>query len=272
MFEPIRMPRKNNNSLVGMAAVGAFIALLLVGVFGSSAPADEIYFKSGYSVTAVIVRETETSLRFKTEMGLSTVSMEKVDFIDKASEEENQSLRKKWREKETRLQEQLEAKREAQRKFVAEQLSKGLVKYEGEWMTPEKRQEILNLQKRAREHRMRFEEEQREKSLVKFGHIWVTRNVEEELLELDEDIQKLDEELRHQTAMRDSLREAMLGIPLEEAENYGRRIEEVGESISENTKKLNKLFRKADDIEAISVRYETPEEFIEALPPEGEFR
>jgi hypothetical protein len=266
------MSRKSNDSLMGATAVGAFIALLLVGVFDSSAPADEIYFKSGYSITAVVLRETETSLRFRTEMGLSTVSREKIDFIDKASDEENQSLRKKWREKEIRLQEQLEAKREAERRFEAEQLSKGLIEYEGEWMTPKKRQEILTLQKRAREHLMQFEEKQRERGLVRFEHIWITPEMEEELLTINEDIQSLDEELERQTMMRDSLRETMLGIPFEEIENHSKRIEEVAESIDESAKKLNKLFKKVDDIEAVGVIYETPEEFMEALPPEGEFR
>ncbi len=272
MFGQIEMTRKSDGSFVGAAAAIAFIALLIVGVFDSRAAADEIYFKSGYSVTAVVVRETETSLRFKAEMGLTTVSKETIDFIDKAPEEENRSLRKKWREKETRLKEQLETRRNAQRKFRAEQLSKGLVKYEGEWMTSEKRQEALTLQKRAREHRMQFEDEQQERGLVKFEHIWVTPKVEEQLLEIDEAIRELDEELRHQTAMRDSLRKAMLGMPLEEVEGYIKRIKETGESIIENTRKLNRLYSRADDIEAIGVKYETPEEFIGALPPEREFR
>ena len=266
------MARRSDRSFAGSAVAGVFIALLLAGALDSSAAADEIYFKSGYSVTAVVVRETETNIRFKTEMGLSTISMEKIDFVDKAPDEENQSLRKKWREEEVLLEERLEVRRNAQRKFEAEQLSKGLIKYEGEWMTPEKRQEALILQRRTRESLIQFEDEQMQKGLVKFEHIWVTPRIEEELLAMNEAVRELDDELRLLASRRNSLREAMLGVPIEEAEDYSKRIEEVSESIDENSRKLKTLYRRADDIEAIGVKYEPPEEFKGILPAEGEFR
>lgn len=246
-------------------------ALALVGVCGLPASADEIYFRNGYSVTAVVIRDTEKSLRFKTEMGLSTISKEKIDFVDQAASEENRALLKKWREKELRLEEQLEARREAQKKFGEEQRSKGLVKFEDEWMTPERQQEIVNLKRRADEHQMQFEDEQRARGLVKFEHIWVTPKIGDELLEMSTAIDRLNEDLKGQAVQVDSLRAAMLVGTLEDADDYSKRIDKVSESIAENNKKLSKLYDRADDIEAISVKYEVPEEFIRVLPPEGEF-
>ncbi len=252
-------------------SVAALAALVIVGACGSRASADEIYFKSGRSITVVVIRDTEKNLRFKTEMGLSTISKEKIDFVDRADSEENRALLKKWRKKELRLQEQLEARREAQKKLEAEQRSKGLVKFEGEWMTPERRQEVINLRRRAGEHQMRFEDEQRAKGLVKFEHIWVTRKIEAELLEMSAAIDRLHEDLKRQAAQVDSLRAAMLVSTLEDAEDYSKRIDKISESIAENNKELGKLYSRADGIEAIGVKYEVPEEFIGALPPEEEF-
>ena len=208
-------------------------------------------------------------------MGLSTISKEKIDFIDKAPDEENQSLRKKWRKEEVVQQERLEAKRSALRKFEAEQLSKGLIKYEGEWMTPEKRQEALTLRRRSRENIMQFEDDQRQKGFVRFEHIWVTPKLGDELLAMGKTIQELDGELRLQSARRDSLRNTMLKIPITDTESYDKRIEEIekiSESINKNSRKLEELYRRADDIEAIAVKYDPPEEFRGILPAEGEFR
>lgn len=252
--------------------VGAVLTMALAGASVSPVKADEIYFKSGYSETAVVIREDKASVRFRTEMGLFTISKEKIDFVDEAAEEENRTLLKTWRDKERRLEEQLEAKREAQRKFEAEQFAKGLIKFEGEWMTPQQRQEALNLRRRARDHRLKFEQEQRERGLVKFQHIWVTPKTEEELLEMEAEIKKLSEELENQNKMVESLRSAMLNInSIEEAEQFSERIEEATESITLNTRKLDRLFKRADEIESLSVQYEAPEEFVGVFPSEEEF-
>ena len=253
-------------------SAAAGLALLVAGVLGPPVAADEIYFKSGYSETAVVIRETEGSLRFKTEIGLSTISMERIDFIEKATQEENQALLKKWREKELRLKEELEKRRKAEKEFEDRQIAKGLIKFEGEWMTPEKRKEILDLRKRARRHRRRFEAEQEAKGLVRFHHIWATPELADELSGMEQEIHRMHEELTTQKRTVESLRSAMLAISsINEADQFSERIEEVNESIAENTEKLNKLLKRADEIEAESVTYVTPEEFVDAVESEEEY-
>jgi hypothetical protein len=250
----------------------AALVLLFVGSASSHLLADEIYFTSGYSQTGVVIRETETYLRFKTEMGLVTISQEKINFVEKASDEENQAMLKKWREKVLREEEQLDAKREAEREYEIQQIKKGLVNFEDEWMTPERRQEILSLRKEARAHRTQFERRQIEKGLAKFQHIWVTPVVEQQLIEMEEEIEALVEQIEGDKVTVESFRSAMLNVPsFTEAEELGKKIEEINEKIEKNTKKLNLLFKKADDIAAVSVKYTIPDKYMDVLPPEEAF-
>ena len=70
----------------------------------------------------------------------------------------------------------------------------------------------------------------------------------------------------------ESFRSAMLNAPsLSEAEEFGKRAEEINKTIEKSAKKLNLLFKKADDIEAVSVKYKIPDKYIDALPPEELF-
>jgi hypothetical protein len=245
------------------------VALLLVGSTGQQAGADEIYFTSGYSETGVVVSETETAVRFKTKMGLVTVSRQKVSFVEKASDEENQAMLKKWRQKALLQEEQLEAKREAERRFEIEQSKKGLVKFEDEWMSPERRQEILRQRKLARAHRKQFENRQIESGLVKFQHIWVTPAVERQLLEIEEEIESLVEQIEDDREKVEAYRNAMLNVgSLVEAEEFGKKAEVLNDTISKKEKELELLFKRADKIETASVQYKTPERFLEFLPPD----
>lgn len=234
--------------------------------FASPGSTDELYFKSGYSQTAVIIRETDTSITFKSEMGMSTIPKEKLDFIEEATKEENRELLKKWREKELRRQEEQEARREANRAFRKEQKAKGLVEFEGEWMTPEEKKDILKLRERALEHFHQFEEEQKAKGLVRFQHIWVTAERAEELREMESQILRLSIELKDLKETRDALRSAMSkATTIDEADRFSERIEETSDAVDDVSEKLSKLFEKADEIEATSVRYVAPEEFQDAF-------
>lgn len=242
---------------------------LILFIFASPSFADEIYFTSGYSQTGVVTRETDDSISFRTDMGMSTVSKRKIEFIEKAAPEENRLLLKKWREKNQQRKAEVEARREAERKFEQEQIAKGLLKFEGTWMTPAQKQEILDLRKRALEHRRQFEADQRATGLVQFEHIWVTPELAEELTEMEPDIHRLNDEILDQEELVDSFRSAMLNVAsIEEAENFSKRIEETVESINENLEKLNKLLKRADQIEAMGVTYEMPEEFLDAFATE----
>jgi hypothetical protein len=260
MFKHIKKSLRWTVCILAVAAI--FMAL-------HDARADDIYFKTGYSERGVVMRETETSIRFKTDMGMITISREKVDFIDKASAEENKTLLRKWRQEELRKEQQLADRREARKKFKADHIAKGHVKFEGEWMTPERRLEILGLRKKAAEHQEQFEQTQRKKGLVRFQHIWVTPSTRDELYEMGAEIRKLSDELENQALLVDSLRSAVAKAPsFDDAEQFTKRISEATDTMAGLSDRLNRLFERADEIEAASIRYEMPERFRKAFPTE----
>jgi hypothetical protein len=245
------------------------LALLFSFLFISTTFADEIFFKSGYSQTGVVVRETDEKIRFRTEMGLSTISREKIEFVEKATPKENRLMLKKWRDKELKRKAESEARREADRKFEEEQRAKGLLEFEGQWMPPSQKQEILHLRKSAHNHRSTFEAKQEAKGLVQFEHIWVTQKLADELSEMEPEINRLHDDISAQEEKLDSFRSAMLNTSsLEEIENFSTRIEETTKSITDNIEKLNKLLKRADEIEATGVTYKIPEKFLDVLGTE----
>ncbi len=138
-------------------------------------------------------------------------------------------------------------------------------------MTPEEKQTIVDLRKQAREHRRRFEAEQEARDLVQFQHVWVTPEQAEELREMEPKIYNLSDEITEQRKTVNALRSAMLKVSsLEEAEKISARIEDIKQSIDDNVARLGLLLDRADEIEATSVRYVTPEQFRDALAPETE--
>jgi hypothetical protein len=231
--------------------------------------ADEIYFTSGYSQTGVVIRETDDSVRFRTGVGMSTISKDKISFIDKAAPEENRQLLRKWEEERRKKKGAAEARREAQREFEQEQIAKGLVRFAGKWMTPGQKQELIALRKEAREHYRKFEARQRAKGLVQFQHIWVTPDLARELTQMEPKIIRLNESIMEAEYLMDSYRTAMLTVSsVEEAQEFSERIQEIIKTRDENIIKLNSLLDRADAIEAMSVTYTMPEKYREAFPDE----
>jgi hypothetical protein len=232
----------------------------------TAASADEIYFKSGYSHTGVIVRETKDSISFKTEMGMSTINREKIDFIEKATPEENQQLLKKWRDQERKLEAAKEARIDAERKFEQEQLAKGNVKFEGKWMTPQEKEHVLDLRTKAREDRRKFEQEQKAKGLVPFQYLWVTPEQAQELRQMEPKIYSLSDDIMTWRKTIDSLRAGLTKVAtLEEANKYSERIEDLNKKIEDSNNKLGELLKRADEIEAAGVRYVMPEEYRKVM-------
>ncbi|MBI5116346.1 hypothetical protein HZA56_07710 [Candidatus Poribacteria bacterium] len=263
-----RLERKYSGRLACHILIMTALVALLAAAGSSPLDADEIYFKSGYSRTAVVLSETDAMIKFKTEMGISTISREKVDFVEKATPQENQLLLRKWREKELKEEEAREAKREAERRFDEAQRAKGLIQFEEKWMTPKERDEILDIRSRAKEHRRRFEAEQQAKGLVTFQNIWVTPEQASELRRMEPEIYRLYDQIATQRKTLGALRSAMLNVAsVEEAEKFSKRIEEIDNSVAENSDKLGKLLDRADEISAMGVRYVPPEEFRGAFAP-----
>jgi len=247
------------------------LAILLSFIFTSAAFADEIYFTSGYAETGVIVRETDDNVRFRTEMGMSSVSKEKISFIEKATPEENQLLMKEWRGKRAKRKAEAEAQKEAEHKFEQEQIAKGLLKFEEKWMSPAQKEKLLDTRKRALEHRRKFDAEQKDKGLIQFEHIWVTPELADELKRMEPEIYQLHDEISETEELIESLRSAMLNVSsIEGAEEFSTRIEETSELIDKKTRMLDKLLKRADEIQKMSATYEMPEEFLNAFPPEEE--
>lgn len=256
-----------NHSLIWFLPA-LMLGLLIQFAVSTDVSADEIYFKSGYSHTGVIIRETENAITIKTEMGMMTVDRDNIDFVEKASKEENQVLLRKWREKEQQLKEAQQAKRAEEKKFEESQLAKGFVKFEDKWLTPEEKARILDLRARAVEHRRQFEAEQQAKGLVRFQYLWVTPERAKELRQMEVEISRLYDDITTRKRMVESLRAAMATTStIEEADKFSQRIENVNKGISEKTEQLGKLLDRADAIEAESVRYVMPEEFREVMTP-----
>ena len=247
------------------------MVILLLAMPNTPLWADEIYFSSGYSRTAVVIRQTDSTITLKTEMGISTLSRDKVDFVEKATDEENQLLLRKWRRKDLELKEARETQRAAKQRFEEAQRAKGLIRFEGNWMLPEEKQEILELRKRAKEHRREFEAQQRASGLVQFQTIWVTPEQADKLREMEPEIYRLYDDIVTQRKTVGALRSAMTNVSnLDEADRFSKRIDGLNATITEDTTELDRLLDEVDEIEATSVQYEMPEEFLGAFGPDTE--
>ena len=140
--------------------------------------------------------------------------------------------------------------------------------FENEWITPGRKQEILDLREQAREHRRQFEAQQREKGMVQFEYLWVTPEHAEELRNMEQEINELHDEIARERQIRAGLVTTITGVSgLEEADQISKRIDELTKSIKDmEVRRLGDLIERADEIEASSVRYVMPEKFREAFP------
>lgn len=121
--------------IIIVALAGVFVTLLLNPI---GAPADVIHLKKGGKVKGVVINESEESVEIKSNLGTIVLSRGAISRIVKATEEENKAFESQWRKEKKEKDE--EADRNVQ--FEKEQRAKGLVKYKGTWVTPEKLAEI----------------------------------------------------------------------------------------------------------------------------------
>ncbi|MCX6338342.1 MAG: hypothetical protein NTX71_00290 [Candidatus Aureabacteria bacterium] len=117
---------------------GAAIALAC-GLFVTvHAWGDTVLLKKGGHITGVISSESETSIAIKSSMGTIVLSRGAIAKIERATAEVNRALESQWEQERSQEEKKLnEAKR-----VEEEQRAKGLVKYQGTWITAEKAYEI----------------------------------------------------------------------------------------------------------------------------------
>lgn len=116
-----------------------FIVICILSLFLKNLFADSIYLKSGNKVTGIIVKETDSSVDIKINIGaVVTFSRNDIERIEKDIDVEHSKIEESW---------ELE---KAQRKVRAESgdmrdeegPKDGLVEYKGEWITPEEKERL----------------------------------------------------------------------------------------------------------------------------------
>lgn len=120
---------------------GVISMLLVLALCGSAVFADTIHLKNGNKVSGIITKESEDSVEIKINIGaVVAFSKEDIDRVEKESDGERSKIEEDW-EAERAQREEIVAQ-EADESFKEEQSEKGLVEYEGEWVTPEEKERL----------------------------------------------------------------------------------------------------------------------------------
>ena len=201
-----------------LIAVPAAASCLLASA--GLAPADTIYLKKGGRLKGVIVSESEGSVEIKSKLGTITLSRGAIARIEKAPENENKALEKRWvREKEER-----EEKAMRERRFEEEQRAKGLVLYRGAWVPAEKVIEAEKGSKKKLETESQELEEQRRE----------LDNLEKRLREMEARLERKESELNFREQQL-SIREQNL---LLQQQNLQRQAEQIAREKEERPPKI----------------------------------
>ena len=95
--------------------------------------ADTIHLKNGNKVSGIITKEDEESVQIKINIGATvTFLREDIETIERDSGDAHDEMKQSW--------EDGKAEREAEDIDIEEKIEKGLVEYEGKWVTPEERE------------------------------------------------------------------------------------------------------------------------------------
>ena len=119
------------------------LLLLLLLLCLQSCPvagADEVCLENGNVIKGIIIREDESILEIEVFLDARiTFTMQDISYVKKWNRQQNIQLRQQWlKDREERKKAELK-----RQQFEAEQKSKGLVKYRGEWI-PKAEQEKLS--------------------------------------------------------------------------------------------------------------------------------
>jgi len=125
--------------------------------------ADTIHLKNGSKVEGIITKEDEESVQIKINIG-ATVAFSKEDIksIERDSGDAHSEMKKSWEDE------------KAERKIVdvdiERNIEKGLVEYEGKWITPEKKERLQaadiagGVKKEEKKRRFSFNEDNEKRS------------------------------------------------------------------------------------------------------------
>ena len=107
--------------------------------------ADTIYLKNGNKIDGIISRETDEFVYIQMPLGNISLSKSAIESIQRSNVEDAEKIKEKWdRERKEKEQEQVE-----RASFEEKQRAKGLVNYNGTWITPGKLAEIRQREKEA---------------------------------------------------------------------------------------------------------------------------
>lgn len=82
----------------GVTAILVVQSSSVILLLASTCLADVIHFKHGGSQEGIIIEETKETIRFRTNLGTMALSRDRVETVEKHSEERNRALENKWRE------------------------------------------------------------------------------------------------------------------------------------------------------------------------------
>ena len=110
-----------------------FFIAIYIALLSSSLFADTIHLKNKNKVSGIITKEDEESVQIKINIGATvTFLREDIETIERDSGDAHDEMKQSW--------EDGKAEREAEDIDIEEKIEKGLVEYEGKWVTPEERE------------------------------------------------------------------------------------------------------------------------------------
>ena len=122
---------------------GIICMLFALLMCGSSVFADIIHLKNGNKVSGVITKESEDFVEIKINIGaVVTFSKKDIDRVEKESDDERLEIEKGWEAEKAQREGAAGPEPEIDETFKEEQREKGLVEYEGDWVTPEEKERL----------------------------------------------------------------------------------------------------------------------------------
>jgi hypothetical protein len=191
-------------------------ALLIAFVVAACVHADTVYLKKGGRIQGVVTSESEDSVEIKSNLGTIILSRGSILRIEKSPKEENVELESQWEKEKVEKEE----KAKEEKRFEEEQRAKGMVKYQGTWISADRMREIEEGVEQKKQEWAR-EVDQRRKEL---------EELERRLSEMEQRLDRRESELNYREQQL-ALREQNLLLQQQnlqrEAERLAREKEET---------------------------------------------